>query len=160
MNVKSIFSGRINMPDIRCLVAWTQEDPCYRDELWSHVYSGERRISVNALWVMTLLPDAYGPWLQSLQDELTDMLLVQISSAFYNCPVARIRKSYGALQPENGKGYLKRVHSFLKGLFFLIIFHQWLNYFCPNVMASVMASMAAIVTRSMISRSEALLLVK
>ncbi len=39
MNVKSILAGRINMPIIRSLVAWTEEDPSHRNELWGYVHS-------------------------------------------------------------------------------------------------------------------------
>lgn len=99
MNVKSILSGRINMPEIRCLVAWTQEDSCHRDELWSYVRSDERRISVNALWVMTHLPDAYGPWLQSLQDELTDMLLIETDTSKKRILLQLLREQ--DFKPEN-----------------------------------------------------------
>lgn len=81
MNVKSILSGKMNMSDIHSLVAWTLEFPSHRNELWNLVHSDDRKVSVNALWVMTHLPKNESLWLQSLQDEMADMLLIEIDSS-------------------------------------------------------------------------------
>ena len=69
------------MPVIRSLVAWVLEDHSHKNELWTYVHSTERRVSVNALWVMTHLPKSESLWLQSLQDELTDMLLAETDTS-------------------------------------------------------------------------------
>ena len=75
MELESLFSRKIGMGDINCVVEWSRTDPARRDMLWRLARRKERRISVNALWVMTHLPESDRDWLTSLQDELTDMLL-------------------------------------------------------------------------------------
>ena len=87
------------MPVIRSLVAWTEEDPSHRNELWGYVHSDERRVAVNALWVMTHLPASYSPWFQSLQDELTDMLLVETDTSKKRLLLQLLREQY--FLPEN-----------------------------------------------------------
>lgn len=69
------------MPVIRSLVAWVLEDSFHKTELWTYVHSTERRVAVNALWVMTHLPESESLWLQSLQNELIDMLLAETDTS-------------------------------------------------------------------------------
>lgn len=45
--------------------------------LWGFARSDDRRTSVNALWVMTHLPETYAEWLLSLRDEMIDILLTE-----------------------------------------------------------------------------------
>ncbi len=75
MELESLFSRKIGMGDIYCVVAWSQTDPCCRDMLWQLARRKDRRVSTNALWVMTHLPESDRVWLTSLQNELIDMLL-------------------------------------------------------------------------------------
>lgn len=63
------------MPEVKAVVAWAQEDVYNREELWRLVHSEDRRVSVNALWVMTHLPESEKSWLQSHQDDLGGMLI-------------------------------------------------------------------------------------
>lgn len=75
MDLENKLARVINLPDIREIVSWATESPCHRDELWTLVRSENRRISVNALWVMTHLPVTDKDWLESLQTDMIDMLL-------------------------------------------------------------------------------------
>ena len=75
MELESLFSRKIGMGDINCVVEWSRTDPGNRDMLWNLARRKERRVSANALWVMTHLPESDKDWLISLQDEIIDMLL-------------------------------------------------------------------------------------
>ena len=75
MELESLFSKKIGMSDVNGVVAWSSIDPGARDLLWQLARSKYRRVSVNALWVMTHLPESDRAWLTSLQNELIDMLL-------------------------------------------------------------------------------------
>lgn len=75
MELESLFSRKIGMGDINCVVEWSRTDPGSLDMLWTLARSKNRRVSVNALWVMTHLPESDSDRLISMQDELTDMLL-------------------------------------------------------------------------------------
>ena len=77
MELESLFSRKIGMGDINCVVEWSRTDPCNRDMLWNLARRKERRVSANALWVMTHLPESDKDWLNSLQDEMIDMLLAE-----------------------------------------------------------------------------------
>ena len=65
------------MGDINCIVEWSRTDPGNRDMLWKLAQRNERRVSANALWVMTHLPESDNDWLISLQDKIIDMLLAE-----------------------------------------------------------------------------------
>lgn len=69
------------MPEIKELVAWAVLSPENRNILWEYVHSSDRRISVNALWVMTHLPKSEYQWLVSLQNELIEILLCEYDTA-------------------------------------------------------------------------------
>ena len=77
MELESLFSRKIGMGDINCVVEWSRTAPGNRDMLWNLARRKERRVSANALWVMTHLPESDKDWLISLQDEIIDMLLVE-----------------------------------------------------------------------------------
>lgn len=74
-DMKSLLSGKINIPEIRMAASWVAATPENRASLWSLAHNCDRRTSANALWVMTHLPASEAEWLHSLQDELIDMLL-------------------------------------------------------------------------------------
>lgn len=73
--IDKLLSNKIGLTDIRTIVAWTNECNDNQRLLWKHACSGLRRESVNALWVMTHLPESCDDWLLSLQGDMIDMLL-------------------------------------------------------------------------------------
>ena len=77
MDLESLFARRIGMSDINIVVEWSRTDPCDLDNIWKLTHSKDRRVSANALWVMTHLPESDRDWLISLQDEMIDMLLAE-----------------------------------------------------------------------------------
>lgn len=77
MNVLSVLTQKMNMPHIRAIVAWALEDVSHREQLWGYAKMEERRVSVNALWVMTHFPDSEKHWLQSHQNDFADMLIAE-----------------------------------------------------------------------------------
>lgn len=81
MNLQSYLSQKLNMTKVQAAVAWTQKCPCNREELWRLTYSEDRRVSVNALWVMTHLSDTEKDWLQSHQNDFADMLIVETDTS-------------------------------------------------------------------------------
>lgn len=81
MNLQSFLSQKLNMSEVHIAVTWTQEDPSNREELWRLACTDNRRVSVNALWVMTHLSDAEKVWLQSHQKDFADMLIVETDTS-------------------------------------------------------------------------------
>lgn len=75
--MESVLSQRLGMSDVKRIVVWSREDSANKELLWRYTYSNDRRMSVNALWVLTHLPESDKEWLQSLQNELADRLLVE-----------------------------------------------------------------------------------
>lgn len=75
MDVERVLSERINMPQVMDVAAWAAEDRANRKRLWQCVRSSDRRTGVNALWVMTHLPESETEWIRALRDEMADMLL-------------------------------------------------------------------------------------
>ena len=75
MELESLFSRKIGIGDINCVVEWSHTDSGYLDMLWNLARGKDRRVSVNALWVITHLPESDRDWLISLQGEIIDMLL-------------------------------------------------------------------------------------
>lgn len=73
-DIETILACRINMPEISEVVRWasTSEQKQY---LYNLVKSSKGRKGINALWCMTHMMDTEMEWLQSIQDELVDMLL-------------------------------------------------------------------------------------
>lgn len=74
-NIRETLAARIGKNEIRRLADLASESDVQRNILWACALSDNRRISVNALWVMTHLPDHCNDWLRVLRDPLTDMLL-------------------------------------------------------------------------------------
>lgn len=81
MKIESILAQRINLPQIQLIATWAAEKPENRNELWKLLYSPERQISVNALWVLTHLPKSEYEWLLSKHNELIDMLLQETDTS-------------------------------------------------------------------------------
>lgn len=77
MELKTLLSRKIGIGDINCVVAWSQTNPHCRETLWNLAQDEIRRVSANAIWVITHLPASYRVWLVSLQDEIIDMLLAE-----------------------------------------------------------------------------------
>lgn len=75
--LESSLSQRMGMPDIKAMAAWALQDAGNRDMLWRLVRSDDRRTSVNALWIISHLKTKESEWLQSLQNDIVDMLLVE-----------------------------------------------------------------------------------
>lgn len=69
------------MPEVRRTALWAAADESNRARLWELVHSSDRRTAVNALWVMTHLPESEGAWLASLQDAMIDMVLAETDTA-------------------------------------------------------------------------------
>lgn len=75
LDIDTLLASRIGLSDITRIVAWVGEDTARRDLLLDKALSAARRTSVNALWVMTHLPDHFDEWLVSLRPTLIDTLL-------------------------------------------------------------------------------------
>ena len=81
MNIGQLLLQKINLPQIKSVVSWASGSQDNLTMLWHFVRSDDRRTSVNALWVMTHLPDADAEWLLSLRDEMIDMLLTEMDTS-------------------------------------------------------------------------------
>lgn len=77
MDISAILSRKMEMKDVSLIVGWVSEDPSHRAVLWNHTLSEERKTAVNALWVMTHLPESDGDWISSLRDDLADRLIAE-----------------------------------------------------------------------------------
>lgn len=75
MDILSVLSKKINLPDIRETVAFISESEERLATVLRMIYSEDRTVSVNSLWVLTHLHEPEQRWLESHRDELTDMLL-------------------------------------------------------------------------------------
>ena len=75
MNIGELLSQKINLPQIKSVISWASGSGDNLNMLWGFARSDDRRTSVNALWVMTHLPEADAQWLLSLRDEMIDMLM-------------------------------------------------------------------------------------
>lgn len=81
MDIEELLSQKINIADIAGVAAWASESPQHRAILWQFVHADHRKVSVNALWVMTHMVRSESAWIASFQDELTDMLLCETDTA-------------------------------------------------------------------------------
>lgn len=81
MNIGQLLLQKINLPQIKSVVSWASGSQDNLTMLWHFVRSDDRRTSVNALWVMTHLPEADAQWLLSLRDEMIDMLLTEMDTS-------------------------------------------------------------------------------
>ena len=77
MNIGELLSQKINLPQIKSVVSWASGSGDNLNMLWGFARSDDRRTSVNALWVMTHLPETDAEWLLSLGDEMIDILLTE-----------------------------------------------------------------------------------
>lgn len=76
-----MLSGKINLPEVRQTALWAAGSADNLGRLWQMAQSADRRTAVNALWVMTHLPESEAGWLASLQDEMIDRLLAETDTA-------------------------------------------------------------------------------
>lgn len=77
IEIEEILSRKINMSEIKTVVAWATGNSGNLLRLWNFACSDERRTSVNALWTITHLPETDSNWVSSLRDDMIDMLLVE-----------------------------------------------------------------------------------
>ncbi len=75
MNVPELLAKRINMPEIRRVALWATGSRENIATLWNLARSEYRLTSVNALWTMTHLPATDAVCLESMRNEMIDMLL-------------------------------------------------------------------------------------
>lgn len=77
MNNGELLSQKINLPQIKSVVSWASGSRENLAMLWGFARTDDRRTSVNAIWVMTHLPETDAEWLLSLRDEMIDILLTE-----------------------------------------------------------------------------------
>lgn len=77
MNIGELLSQKINLPQIKSVVSWASGSRENLAILWGFARTDDRRTSVNAIWVMTHLPETDAEWLLSLRDEMIDILLTE-----------------------------------------------------------------------------------
>lgn len=75
-DIISILARKINKPEISEVVRWAST-PDRKQYLYNLVKTTKDRIGTNALWCITHMMESESDWLQSLQDELVEMLLVE-----------------------------------------------------------------------------------
>lgn len=68
-------SVKIGMSEIKRVVKWASGSTENLSILWKMVDDSNRKLSVNALWVVTHLPEADYEWLYSLRNDIVDRLL-------------------------------------------------------------------------------------
>lgn len=79
--MESLMSGKINLPDIRRIVAWASESEENRRRLMELAKSADRQTRVNAMWALTHMSEACADWLHSRRHELAGMLLAETDVA-------------------------------------------------------------------------------
>ncbi len=72
----SLLRNRLKTTDLHRVAILASENHVIRNALLTLAQSEEKRVSSNALWCMTHLRKTERCWLQSLQSELIDMVLV------------------------------------------------------------------------------------
>lgn len=77
MNIEDLLSGRINLPQISEAVSWASGNQRNLCRIWNLAGNKDRLTSVNALWVLTHIPDSDMEWLCSLRDAMIDRLLTE-----------------------------------------------------------------------------------
>lgn len=75
--VESMLSGRIHKSDIKSVVSWAMESQDNKEYLLRLALSDIDRVSVNALWSISNLPKSEKTWLQSMQNDLINRLLIE-----------------------------------------------------------------------------------
>jgi len=99
MEIESILSDRINLPDIRRIAAWACEAEENRERLFELAGSDDRRTSVNAMWALTHLAPSEAGWFASRQSDIIGMLLGETDEAKKRLLLKLLREQeYG---PEN-----------------------------------------------------------
>lgn len=73
--LEQLLAERIGKSAIQKIAARAESESEFREQLWKCAHSENNRVAVNALWVMTHLPENCSEWLRSLREPLTDMLL-------------------------------------------------------------------------------------
>ncbi|MDE6399693.1 MAG: hypothetical protein K2L68_02405 [Muribaculaceae bacterium] len=81
MDIVSILSQRINLPDIRRIATSCVENEENREILWQSVLSDDRTVSINALWVLTHFDSSHRNWIVARRNELTDILIEATDAA-------------------------------------------------------------------------------
>lgn len=77
MEIHDLLCRRINKPEIKRVISWALECPQNSNAIYELTKSPDERLSVNALWCLSHMPEAKAGWMQSLQNELIDRLLVE-----------------------------------------------------------------------------------
>lgn len=85
MNVPELLAKRINMPEIKRVALWATGSRENIATLWILALSECRMTSVNALWTMTHLPATDAECLESMRNEMIDMLLSESDKARNAC---------------------------------------------------------------------------
>lgn len=75
-DIDAVLAHRINMPEIHEVILWVAANN-QKLYLYELVKSSKGRKGTNALWCITHMMDTEMEWLQSLQDELVDILLTE-----------------------------------------------------------------------------------
>lgn len=76
-----MLSGRIYKSDIKSIVSWAIESQDNKECLLQLALSDVDRVSVNALWSISNLPKSEATWLQSMQNDLINRLLIERHSS-------------------------------------------------------------------------------
>lgn len=79
-DIDGLLANKVNLPEIREINQWItdHEQRAYLLQLAKH---SDGKDGINALWCITHMKDTDRDWLQSLQDELIDMLLTERNTA-------------------------------------------------------------------------------
>ena len=75
MELTTILQGRIYAPQRRAVIAYATESAANLDTLYRLAYALDDRVSLNALWCLSLLPRSVGFLTTERRDELIDHLL-------------------------------------------------------------------------------------
>lgn len=77
MDIEDLLSQRINLPQVREAASWASGNSVNLSRLWELAANRDRRTSVNALWVLTHLPETDSQWISTRRDAMIDRLLVE-----------------------------------------------------------------------------------
>lgn len=81
MDIQNMLSDKIGIAEIKEIVNWSTGARDRLDHLCTLTHSENRRTSVNALWVITHLPETDSTWIESKRDSMIDMLLIETDVA-------------------------------------------------------------------------------
>lgn len=68
-------TGRVGVAAVKAVAALASGDNLALERVWALACGEEGRLSGNALWALTHLPEGNEEWLRSHRDEMADMLL-------------------------------------------------------------------------------------